>query len=458
VTIPAVAPATGDTRPDGAVGAAAGRTDTALRVVSHVAAELPLVVLGIVELTRGWRPLYDNADLALRSYQVLSSHSPLVGHQMAVSAGSHAVFGPGPLQNWILAVPVRLDPAQGVLWGSLLAVVAAVALAVEAAWAVAGWRGTAVAAGSVLVLCLSRTDAALDVAWNVWFGLCFLLTTVATALAVATGRLRWWPVTVVAATVVVQCQAAFAPPAVAVCLVAPVVCLVGDGAGRQKRRTGYAWLLVGLGAGAAVWAAPLAQEVTARPGNLTLLARAARESGPSIGWSAALHAFGGATEVPPSWVHQLAPSGAARFFAVAGTFSGRRGGAWRFRCSWPASPFLVVSYLGALWVPVGTAVWVTLAWAVGEVALGAARRRGGGGGLDPSEPAGIGWQRPAAMASAALLVLASATSPWSRAWPTCSRPAASTPARTRPSPTPPQDGRRRTGPRWCSPFLSTATG
>ncbi len=448
MSAPAVAGTPEVSPPDVAGGSGNEHTGTALRVVSHLAAELPLVVLGVVELARGWRPLYDNADLALRSFQVLSSRSPLVGHEMAVTAGSHAVFGPGPIQNWLLALPVRLDPAQGLLWGSLVAVVLAVALAIEAAWAVARWRGAMVAAGSVLVLVLARTDVALDVAWNVWFGLFYLITAVATGLAVATGRFRWWPITVVTATVVVQCHAAFAPPAVAVCLVAPVVGAVGVVARGEHRRIGSTWLLVGLVVGAALWAAPLAQEATTRPGNLTLLVRAARESGPTIGWSAALHAFGGAAGVPPSWAHPSPPPGAAMFFSIAGTFAGPAWWgvlvfvllsvvatvAWRADRpalaamalltltlsvgavaaigSVPSSQFLVVGYLGALWVPVSTAVWVTFAWAVGELAAGASRRRRGAATAVPPEPGGHGWERPVGAAAAVLLVLASTGVVW----------------------------------------------
>ena len=300
------------------------RLTTVVRVVAHLAAELPILVLGMVELARGWRPLFDNAGLALRSYQVFTSQSPLVGHQMAVSARSHAVFGPGPLQNWLLAVPVRLDPAQGVLWGSLIAVVVAVALTIEAAWAVGGWKGAAVMSGCVLVLALARTGVVLDVAWNVWFGLIFLVATVATGLAVGTGRLRWWPVTVVAASVVVQCQAAFGPPAVAVCLVAPVLGVVA--LRRQRVGIGVVPLVVGLGAGVVVWVAPVIQQFTSRPGNLTLLARAAGDSGPLIGPMAALRALGGATEVPPNWVHNLPPTGPPCSSPSSDCSTDRRGG------------------------------------------------------------------------------------------------------------------------------------
>jgi hypothetical protein len=277
----------------------------------------------------------------------------------------------------------------------------------------------------------------------VWFGLFFLLTTVATGSAVATGRLRWWPVTVVAATVVVQCQAAFAPPAVAVCVLAPVVGVVA--ARRAPRRPAPAGLVVGLVVGAALWTAPVVQQVTSRPGNLTLLARATRASGPSIGATAALRAFGGATWLPPSWVHPLPPPGAALFFAIAGLFTGPAwwgvavlvllavvagmawhagriplaataavavalaGGAVVAIASVPASQFLVVGYLGALWVPVGTAVWVTFAWAAWwVVSMVVDRHRVAGGGAEVR----TGWERPVMVAAAVGLVVLSAGVVW----------------------------------------------
>ncbi len=434
-----------------AVGTGAGpvtrtvRGGTALRIVCHLTAELPFVVLGVVEMTRGWRPLYDNAGMALRSYQVFSSHTPLVGHQMAVSVGSHAVFGPGPIQNWLLAVPVRIDPAQGVLWGSLLGVLAAAAIAVEAGWAVDGCWGAAVASGSVLVLALARPDVSLDVASNAWFGLFFLVTATASGLATATGRLRWWPVTVVTATVVVQCQAAFAPPAVAVCLLAPVIGVVARRKAHQ--RVGPAWLAVGLGAGVVVWAAPVVQQATTHPGNLTLIVRASRDSGPTIGWSAALRAFGGASSVPPSWVHPLPSSAAATVHAIVWLFSGpawwgivvlallatvavvawRAGrlslaamalltlalavGAIAAMGSVPGSQFLVITYLGALWIPVGTAVWITLAWAAGALVFVALRRRKGNG-AEHVQSVGRGRGRPTAVTTAIVLVALSAGVVW----------------------------------------------
>ena len=34
----------------------------------------------------------------------------------------HVAFDPGPLLFWMLALPVRMDPAHGVLWGAALVV------------------------------------------------------------------------------------------------------------------------------------------------------------------------------------------------------------------------------------------------------------------------------------------------------------------------------------------------
>jgi len=384
---------------------------TAVRVVCHVAAELPLVVFAVIEMARGWRPLYDNAGLALRSYQVFSLHSPLVGHQMAVTVDHHAVFAPGPLQNWLLAVPVRLDPSQGVLWGAVLCAVIAVAVSIEATWVAGRWKAATVTSACIMVLFIVRTDVALMVLWDVWFAVLFLVATVCTGLAVATGRLRWWPVTVVVASVAAQCQAVFAPPVIAVCLVAPVVGIaVRRGRGH---RMGRAWLAVGLGVGGLVWLAPLVQQATTQPGNLALLLRGTSQSGGTIGLSRALGALGGAVRPIPEWVHPPPAGGGFHLVvAVANIFTGPKWWgaavllllvvigvlAWQSTrvllsaLAWvsaavavggvaaiaamPLPQFLVFGYLGVLLVPIGMAAWVTLVWAGVEVLMVGVRRVG----------------------------------------------------------------------------------
>jgi hypothetical protein len=52
----------------------------------------------------------------------------------------------------------------------------------------------------------------------------------------------------------------------------------------------------------------------------------------------------------------------------------------------PSSQFLDVGYLGALWIVVGIAVWVTFIWAVGELVVAVAARRSASTHSDHGRP------------------------------------------------------------------------
>jgi hypothetical protein len=385
------------------------RPSDRLRVILHVAAELPLIIFGAAEMAHGWRPLWDNADTALRSYQVFTRQSPLVGHEIALQVGGRPVFGPGPLENWLLAVPVRLDLGQGALWGAVLVAVIAIAVAIEAGWSTARWWGAVVVTASVLLLFAVRADVLVNVVWNAWFGIIFIVPAMASGFAVAAGRLRWWPVTVVAASVVAQSQEVYALPLVLVCLVVPVVGVLA----RRRRgvHAGRGWLLAGIGVGVLVWLEPVLQEVGGTPGNLTLLWRAARQPGGRVGLGQSLGALGGAISIPPLWVHPPPlHSSLAGFFYSFGILSGPRwwavlalvvlagGAAVAIRtgrrllaaatvvsftaavgslgsiAAIPATQITNVAYLSVLLIPVGTAVLGSLAWIVVEVVRVAVRR------------------------------------------------------------------------------------
>lgn len=373
----------------------------ALRLLLHAAAELPLVIVGVVEMLRGWRPLFDNASIALRSYQVFSRQIPLVGHQVALSAGTQPVFSPGPLENWLLAVPVRLDPAQGALCGAILFAVIGIALAIEAGWSTAQWWGAVAVTVSVLILFAVRGEVAVDVVWNAWFGLVFVITTLATGWAVASGNLRWWPVTVLAASVAAQCQEVNAPAVVLVCAIAPVLGMLVC---RHRSHPIRYWPLVaGTAVGALAWSAPVIQQLTHRPGNLSMLWRAANQRGATVGLSQAIGALGAGIRPVPGWVHAPPVNGAyPGFVYVVDIFAGPRW--WAILAmallvvigiiAWstdrlqmagaatisvvagvgcvvafaavPESQFLTFEYLGAVVIPIGTTVWLTLVWALVE--------------------------------------------------------------------------------------------
>jgi hypothetical protein len=71
--------------------------------------------------------------IAIRSWAVFSSRPPVAGEfSQASGCAGHVAFHPGPLLYWMLAVPVRIDPAHGMLWGAIWCALA-MAVCVEGA-------------------------------------------------------------------------------------------------------------------------------------------------------------------------------------------------------------------------------------------------------------------------------------------------------------------------------------
>lgn len=388
--------AEGDFRPP------SGRTRSALivRVLCHLAAELPLVIVAVIELAGGWRPLFDNANTAWRAYLVFSSDSPLVGHHIA---GPFLAYGLGPLQYWLLAIPVRIDPLHAVLWGSVVLAVVGVALAIEAAWSTARWLGGCAVAAGILVLYATQPEVLVNPAWNASLGAIWFLTTLATGWAVASGRLRWWPVTVLAATLAAQTQEFVAIACIVLCLITPALGVLTVRRARAALRWG--WAIVGLVVAFLLWIVPVVQQLTGHPGNFTLLWRALHRHAATLGVEHALGAISAMTRLYPQWTNPLPThSQLGGFFYAATIFSGAIWWGvtvlivlaviaavawWRGRtalaalatvatvtslitvatiASFPASQILQFDYLEAFLALIGMAAWATLIWAVAELA------------------------------------------------------------------------------------------
>jgi hypothetical protein len=289
---------------------------TALRVVAHLAAWLPFVV-GPARLIRGgWRPVGDEAAIALRSWNSLTAQGPMVGQATRLA---HGVFDPGPLEYWLLAIPVHLDTTHGVLWGAALCCLVACSLAVEAAWSVLGAAGGLCASGLIVGLVLWIPGIAVTPSWNPWFGSVFFIAALATAWAVMSGHRGWWPALVITASIAAQVHLMFTVPSGVLAILALIVGLADSIRGRR----GYWWLLAGLIAGAACWSAPLIQQYTSPDGNLGLLLRSSgATTGPRTGGAFSLKALSAAMQPVPIWwkhpaaIYQLISSRSAGF-AVA---------------------------------------------------------------------------------------------------------------------------------------------
>jgi len=266
----------------------------ALRAAAHLAAWAPFVVAAVRLVQDGWRPVSDAAAIALRSWDVLTAHGPLVGQATRLAQG---VYDPGPLQYWLLAVPVHVDPPHGLMWGGALWCMAAASLTIEAAWSVAAETGAVLASGMILATVAWMPGVALQPYWNPWFGVVFLFAALAAGWAVMSGRRGWWPVLVITASVAAQAHLMFAIVSAALVLVALVVGLMDS----ARDRAGYRWAVAGLAAGAACWAAPVIQQLTGRTGNLTALIHSEAAAGRQTGLAFGLKALAGAAGPPPLW-------------------------------------------------------------------------------------------------------------------------------------------------------------
>ena len=265
-----------------------------LRVATHVAAWIPFLTAVAGTLHAKWRAVGDGARIALGSWEALTAHGPLVGP--ATQVGPH-LYDPGPLEFWLLAVPVHLDPVRGVFWGAALWCMVAGSLAVEAMWAVLGEIGAALAGGAIVWTLAWRPEIAAKPYWNPWFATMFFLAALAAGWVVLSGRRWWWPVLVVTASVAAQAHLMFALASAGLVLLALLVGM----ADASRAGTGFRWAAAGLAAGLACWAAPLIQQV-AGPGRGNLAALLHGQAiGQRTGLGFALKTLTAAVQPPPIW-------------------------------------------------------------------------------------------------------------------------------------------------------------
>ncbi|MHB8457264.1 MAG: hypothetical protein ACYDBS_06190 [Acidimicrobiales bacterium] len=408
-------------------------TGIGARLATLFAPGVPLAITAAIEIAKGWRPTSDDAAIAWRSYDVFTAHAPLLGAFNDASSAAHPVFDLGPLEYYLFAVPDRIDPVHGILWGSALLCAVLAGLAIEAAWRAGGQiAGTAVAAG-FLVMTATQTGVVLNLPWNPNFGLFAFATTISLSVVVASGRTSWWPLAVFSGSLAADCHLIYAASAVAAVVVSSVLGLLARRRTGPSMRSAASSMACGLAVGILGSLPPLLQQIGGRQGNLSLLFDRLSHPGPRWGISHGLQAIGRSAGIWPAWTRPVPPVGSyvldTRFLSelmlgrtgagvvvisAAGAIgivalATRRSGlgalgliaaasavclAWTIGAI-SVSQMAVLTYVdGALW-PLGLALDAAIGWGTVELAMSALRarrRRAAHGkarfaGLSPTVPA-----------------------------------------------------------------------
>jgi hypothetical protein len=252
-----------------------------------------------VALADGWRPLSDDSVIALRAFDVLSEHPPLVGQfsQTSPLIGEPA-YSLGPLLYWLLAVPAHLGPGAIVLTMggvNVACVVGAVLLAARR-----GGPWLAVAAAAVLVVAGRSLPVEVPYeVWNPWAGVFPFTLLLFVAWSVACGDHRLLPLMVLTASFVSQTHLTYLVPA----LMAVAVAAGGLMLWRHQRPSGSVkpWVVAAVAVAIVCWSAPVVDQLIREPGNLRQVVKFATDDHPTAGIAIGLRATARTIGIPPWW-------------------------------------------------------------------------------------------------------------------------------------------------------------
>lgn len=252
---------------------------------------VPLLAVAAVVATRDWFPASDWALIEIRTRDVGTSSTPLLG-PFSRYGWNH----PGPLMFWLLAPAYRLggQSASALMAGA--AVLNAIGLAAGTAVVrrVGGTAAVLVWGVAAAVFVHAAADVLID-PWNPYIAVVPFAVFVVSCWGLATGV---WPLAaLVAATgsLLVQSHvgyAALVPPLVVWAVVWAIVATRRRWSADRMRVAGS--LAAAVAISLVLWAAPVGEQVSADPGNMTQIVEYFTDSGdePVAGWSAAATVVG----------------------------------------------------------------------------------------------------------------------------------------------------------------------
>jgi hypothetical protein len=282
----------------------------ALTLATGVAAALPVIVATVHAVEDHWVPLADRGIIATRAHDVFTSHAPLVGqYSLAGEVTGHVTHSLGPMLFWLLALPAHAGSTVGmtVTIGAMntVAIVATVALARRRG----GQVLMVMCAIAIALMCRSLAAETFHDVWNNSAGLFPLTLLIFVCWSIACGDIWLLPLAVLVASFAIQAHLAYVPPSLGLLAVA-VVGLVIHTVYRRRMgatptrsvRSIVLWSLATIVVAALCWSAPIINQTSEHPGNITRVIESATKSqarlGSRVGWNAVVRAVG----VPPWWL------------------------------------------------------------------------------------------------------------------------------------------------------------
>ena len=267
------------------------RSGRVLHVAPHVVVWTLLLAPMIQNMARGWRPLSDDATIAIGAWRALSLHPPLLG-QLTSAVGGVNASDPGPLEYWVLGPFVHLDPGQGVLIGSAILCALVLSVAIEVLRRTSGTWAAVIFTFVIVDMAIVSPTPFVDPVWNNSFGFFWFAAYLGVAFAVARGNLRFFPLLLFVGSVAVDSNLEYLPT-IGLLLVASLV--VGWHTRRPANRRWLGWTVV---VATVCWVGPLYQQFFDDRPNLSLLLGASPKT---EGFVFGLRAMSRAVSLSPIW-------------------------------------------------------------------------------------------------------------------------------------------------------------
>lgn len=259
----------------------------------------PAIVATAQAIGMRWTPSSDAGVIALRAYDVLSEHPPLLGqYSQSSRLIGETTYSVGPMLYWVLALPAHVRPVTLILTLGAISVASIMGVVALAARRGGALLMVAAAVAMALVARSLPVETPYEL-WNCWAGMYPFVLLLFMAWSVGCGNYRLLPPFAVTASYVLQAHLTYLLPVTA----AVVVGLAGLAVrlrGGERRGVGR-WAVAAVLLGLVCWSGPLVEQVQHRPGNLVRTYRLATADEPRVGADYGWHALVRAVGVRPWW-------------------------------------------------------------------------------------------------------------------------------------------------------------